>query len=179
MSDPMRSPYEPEPTVPLDPRPAQPGFAEPHPQSRYPAPYTPPQGYGQSVPDPAGYGEPNPYEQYPQAPYQPAPYPSAPYQPAVYLQPVDPRQLAYQQSLYNAQKSRVAAGLLAIFLGTLGIHNFYLGRTGIAVTQLLITVLTLGLGSIVTSVWALIEGILILTRSPSFATDAKGIPLRD
>ncbi len=97
----------------------------------------------------------------------------------VYLQPVDPRQLAYQQSLYAAQKSRVAAGLLAIFLGTLGIHNFYLGRTGTAVAQLLITVLTLGLGSIITSVWALIEGILILTRSPSFATDARGIPLRD
>ena len=30
-------------------------------------------------------------------------------------------------------KSKVTAGLLALFLGTLGIHNFYLGHTGKAV----------------------------------------------
>jgi TM2 domain-containing membrane protein YozV len=177
MSDPIRSPYEPEPTVPLDRGSAQPAYQQPEyqqppyrqPESppRYPASYETPQGYGQPVP--SGYGQPNPYE----------PLPQAPYAPMVYLQPTDPRQLAYQQNLYAAQKSRVAAGLLAIFLGTLGIHNFYLGRTGIAVTQLLITVLTLGFGSIITSVWALIEGILILTRSPSFVTDGRGIPLRD
>jgi TM2 domain-containing membrane protein YozV len=175
MSDPTRSPYEPEPTVPLDPSDPQ----------RYPAPYTPPQGYGQAVPGPSGWSQPPYAEPDPQSrpnPYVPPSYPQGPYAPPnqmVYLQPVDPRQLAYQQSLYAAQKSRIAAGLLAIFLGTLGIHNFYLGRTGIAVTQLLITVLTLGFGAIVTSVWALIEGILILTRSPSFLTDAKGVPLRD
>lgn len=32
-----------------------------------------------------------------------------------------------------AQKSKLAAGLLGIFLGGLGIHNFYLGYTGKAV----------------------------------------------
>ena len=77
----------------------------------------------------------------------------------------------------GAQKSKVAAGLLAIFLGTLGIHNFYLGNTGKAVAQLLITVLTCGAGAIVTSIWALIEGIMILTGS--IATDGKGVPLKD
>ena len=142
-------------------------------------PYTPPkyslpQDYGQT------YGQTGP--QALPSPYEPPSYPQRPYAeqaPMVYRPPVDPRQLAYQQSLYDAQKSRVAAGLLAIFLGSLGIHNFYLGRTGVAVAQLLITVLTLGLGAAVVSVWALVEGILILTRSPSFLTDARGIPLRD
>jgi TM2 domain-containing membrane protein YozV len=79
---------------------------------------------------------------------------------------------------YNPeQKSKLAAGLLGIFLGTLGIHNFYLGYTGKAVAQLLITVLTLGIGSIVTWVWGLVEGIMILTGS--IAVDGKGVPLRE
>ena len=77
----------------------------------------------------------------------------------------------------GAQKSKLAAGLLAIFLGTLGVHNFYLGYTGKAVAQLLITLLTCGIGAIGTSIWALVEGILILTGS--IKTDAKGIPLGD
>jgi TM2 domain-containing membrane protein YozV len=75
------------------------------------------------------------------------------------------------------QKSKIAAGVLGILLGSLGVHNFYLGYTGKAVAQLLITVLTLGLGSIISGVWGLIEGILILTGS--IDCDAAGIPLRD
>lgn len=75
------------------------------------------------------------------------------------------------------QKSKIAAGLFGILLGSLGIHNFYLGYTGKAVAQLLITVLTLGIGSIVTGIWGLIEGIMILTGS--IAYDANGVPLRD
>lgn len=41
-------------------------------------------------------------------------------------------------------KSKIAAGLLGIFLGYFGVHNFYLGYTGKAVAQLLITLLTCG-----------------------------------
>ena len=37
------------------------------------------------------------------------------------------------------QKSKMAAGLLGIFLGGLGIHNFYLGNTGKGVAQLLLS----------------------------------------
>ena len=75
------------------------------------------------------------------------------------------------------QKSKIAAGLLGIFLGSFGVHNFYLGNTGKAVAQLLITLLTCGIGAVVSSIWGLIEGILILTGSIN--TDAKGIPLKD
>jgi len=77
----------------------------------------------------------------------------------------------------NERKSKIAAGLLGIFLGGLGIHNFYLGYTGKAVTQLLITILTCGLGSFISGIWGLIEGIMILTDS--IKTDAKGNPLND
>ncbi len=62
-------------------------------------------------------------------------------------------------------KSKMAAGLLGIFLGSLGVHNFYLGFTGKAVAQLLITLLTCGFGAAISGVWGLIEGILILTGS--------------
>ena len=74
-------------------------------------------------------------------------------------------------------KSKVAAGLLGIFLGCFGVHNFYLGYTGKAIAQLLITVLSCFVLSVVTAVWGLIEGILILTGSIN--TDANGNPLRD
>lgn len=74
-------------------------------------------------------------------------------------------------------KSKLAAGLLGIFLGSLGIHNFYLGYTGKAVAQLLISLLTCGFGAVISSIWGLIEGILILTGD--IKVDGKGNPLRD
>ena len=62
-----------------------------------------------------------------------------------------------------SSKSAVAAGILGIFLGSLGVHNFYLGYTGKAVAQLLITLLSCGILSFVSAIWGLIEGILLLT----------------
>ncbi len=75
------------------------------------------------------------------------------------------------------QKSKMAAGLLGIFLGAFGVHNFYLGYTGKAVAQLLISVLSCGIFAVASEIWGLIEGIQILTGS--IKTDAKGIPLKD
>ena len=74
-------------------------------------------------------------------------------------------------------KSKLAAGLLGIFLGSLGVHNFYLGYTGKAVAQLLISVLSCFTLSFASAIWGLIEGILILTGSIS--VDGNGNPLRD
>lgn len=34
-------------------------------------------------------------------------------------------------------KSKVCAGLLGIFLGGLGIHNFYMGKTGLGIVDIL------------------------------------------
>jgi len=74
-------------------------------------------------------------------------------------------------------KSKVVAGILAIFIGSLGVHNFYLGYTNKAVAQLLITLLTCGAGSIISGIWGLIEGIYILTGKIN--TDANGVPLSE
>ena len=70
-------------------------------------------------------------------------------------------------------KSKMAAGLLGIFLGAWGIHNFYLGNTSRGVIQIVVTIVTCGIGGI----WGLIEGIMILCGSIN--TDANGVPLQD
>ena len=46
----------------------------------------------------------------------------------------------------SEQKSKLAAGLMGILIGSLGIHNFYLGYTTKAVIQLVLTVATCGIG---------------------------------
>jgi TM2 domain-containing membrane protein YozV len=71
-------------------------------------------------------------------------------------------------------KSKLVAGLLGIFLGGFGVHRFYLGYTQIGVIQIIVTIVTCGLGSL----WGLIEGILILTGS-GIKEDAQGRPLVD
>jgi TM2 domain-containing membrane protein YozV len=66
----------------------------------------------------------------------------------------------------NPQPEQVAAGppksrttfiVLGIFLGMLGVHNFYAGYTGKAVGQLCLSVLTLGVLAVASWVWAIIE----------------------
>ncbi len=82
-----------------------------------------------------------------------------------------------QPIVVGEQKSKIVAGLLGIFLGSLGVHNFYLGYTGKGVAQLLITLLSCGAGATITSIWGLIEGILILTGS--IDKDSNNVPLKD
>ena len=86
---------------------------------------------------------------------------------------------SWQQSNENSNvkysdKSKLAAGLLGIFLGGLGIHNFYLGYTGKAVAQLILFFFCAG---IVSSIWGFIEGIMILAGS--IDRDAQGKKLTD
>ena len=62
-------------------------------------------------------------------------------------------------------KSKIVAGILGIFLGGFGIHNFYLGYSSKGLTQLLLTTvgwIFLGLGPIIAGIWGFIEGIDIL-----------------
>lgn len=134
--------------------------------------------YGQSRPQygQAQYGQPQPgySQQYGQFGYDQQAYRQMPgYQP-------QPQQPAY----YPQPKSKLAAGLLGIFLGALGVHNFYLGYTGKAVAQLLLTLVgwvLFGLGPVVAWVWGLIESILILcsTYGSNWHRDAKGFELSD
>lgn len=81
------------------------------------------------------------------------------------------------------QKSRMAAGLMGILfgllMGGLGIHNFYLGYTKKAVTQLLISILgaCLIVGPLVSGIWCLVDGIRILAGDIN--VDANGVALKD
>ena len=97
------------------------------------------------------YQAPQPEYQAPQPEYQ-APQPDA---------PVGGR-------LPSRSKEKLVAGLLALFLGTLGIHKFYLGYTKAGVIMLLVSVIgsvLFGAGPAVMAVIALIEAIMYLTKS--------------
>lgn len=79
-----------------------------------------------------------------------------------------------------SSKSKIAAGLLGIFLGAFGVHNFYLGNTGKAVGQLLSTLIgwvLCGVGPVFSATWGLVEGIMILCGS--IDKDASGKKLKD
>ncbi len=98
-------------------------------------------------------------------------------------QPYDQQQYGQPMPVGQAQKSKIAAGLLGIFLGSLGVHNFYLGNTGKAVAQLLLTLIgwIIIVGPIISGIWALIEAILILCSNygSPWHRDARGIELAD
>ena len=69
-------------------------------------------------------------------------------------------------------KSRLIAGLLGLFIGGLGIHNFYLGYTGRGICQLIL-IWVPGINLII-GIWVLIEVVHIFAGKPK---DAKGLPL--
>ena len=67
----------------------------------------------------------------------------------------------------DSEKGRLAAGLLAIFLGGLGVHKFYLSYTGAGVAMLLISIFgaVILIGPILMGLCGLIEGIIYLMKS--------------
>ena len=81
----------------------------------------------------------------------------------------------YQQQPQNGgippgydQKSRMVYILLALFLGGLGIHNFYAGHTQNGVIQLILGLLSCG-G--ISFIWAIIDMITV-------KTDGNGVPMK-
>ncbi len=60
----------------------------------------------------------------------------------------------------TASKSRTAYILLALFLGTLGIHNFYSGHTKHGLIKLALIV-ACGLGVLVNPIWSIVEMITV------------------
>lgn len=69
----------------------------------------------------------------------------------------------------EGSKSKVVAALFAFFLGGLGVHNFYLGYIGKGIAQLLLTLVgwLFIFGPIISSIWAFIEFICLLTGAIS------------
>ena len=77
--------------------------------------------------------------------------------------------LAFNDPYLHVAKKSVAYIVLAIFLGELGIHNFYAGYAGRGVAQLLITILSFGLLFWISWIWALVE-LCVMTN------DGRGVP---
>ena len=71
-----------------------------------------------------------------------------------------------ESNLTEASNKKLAAGLLAIFLGSFGVHKFVLGYNTAGLIMLLVTVLTCGVAGFVMGVIGIIEGIIYLTKSP-------------
>lgn len=86
-------------------------------------------------------------------------------------------------------KSKMAAGLLGIFLGAYGAHNFYLGKKERAITQLALTIVGIVLMFFVVGffivagiqIWGFVEGILILVshKGSQWHLDGAGNELID
>ncbi len=57
------------------------------------------------------------------------------------------------------KKTAVVAYLLWFFVGLFGGHNFYLKRTGVAVTQLILSITIIGM--LITVFWVLVDAFLI------------------
>jgi TM2 domain-containing membrane protein YozV len=57
------------------------------------------------------------------------------------------------------KKTALVAYLLWFFVGIFGGHNFYLKRTGVAVTQLILSITIVGM--LITVFWVLVDAFLI------------------
>ena len=144
----------------------------------YPAaqPYVPAQSVSATQYPPSAYGGPLGLSQAAAAapartanPASPAPPPGAasPYSQAVSsAYPYASSAARYGRS----EKSRTTFIVLGIFLGMLGVHNFYAGYTGRAVGQLCLSVLTIGVMAVFSWIWAIVE-ICVVTR------DSAGLEL--
>ncbi|UMB67642.1 TM2 domain-containing protein [Mycobacterium paraterrae] len=71
-----------------------------------------------------------------------------------------------------SDRSKVTAGLLGLFFGSLDVGRFYLGYTGMGIAQIAATWLTCGIGGL----WPLIDAIMILAGK---VPDAQGRILRE
>ena len=84
-----------------------------------------------------------------------------------------------EESVQAFAGKKIAGGICAILLGSLGIHEFILGLTTPGLIMLLVSVLTCFIGSVPMSIIGLVEGIVYLTKSDedfyqTYAVEKKG-----
>jgi len=73
---------------------------------------------------------------------------------------LDARELILlEQEVRSRGKNMVIAYVLWYFLGIFGGHRFYMGKTGSAIAQLVLTVTVIGL--IVTVIWWIVDAFLV------------------
>ena len=111
----------------------------------------------------------------PSGQYPPPPGPYPPPYPQAYMDPAAPFGRHPLTGEPLSEKSKTVAGLLQLLglFGLVGIGRIYLGYTGLGVAQLVVGLLTCGLGAVV---WGIIDAIMILTDK---VRDPQGRPLRD
>jgi hypothetical protein len=75
-----------------------------------------------------------------------------------------------------SDKTKLAAGLLGIFLGVFGVGRFYRGQVGLGIAQLAVSVFSCGIGTL----WGFIEGIIVLMAAPGSPSslDSNGRVMR-
>lgn len=148
-------------------------FEEPGPGSQHqqqPSPY-------QSRYQQQGYQQPNYQQQgYPMQGY-PQPGAQQQNQPMPYQQ-YQPVHSGYQA---GATKSKIAAALLAFFLGVFGAHDFYMKRNGRAVGKLSLLVIgtipLMGWIHTILGIWVIIDFVRILLGHGEMGHDKRGTPL--
>lgn len=125
--------------------------------------------------DPGSLPPPPPGYQPPPPGYQPPQYPPPPQYNGAYYDPAAPYGRTPMTGEPYSDKSKVVAGLLQLLglFGLVGIGRMYLGYTGLGVAQLLVGLVTCGIGAVI---WGIIDAILILTDK---VRDPSGRPLRD
>ncbi len=74
-----------------------------------------------------------------------------------------------------SDKSKIVAGLLQLLglIGIVGIGRIYMGDTKLGVIQLIVGIVTCGIGA---WIWGIIDAIMIFTDN---VRDPQGRPLRD
>lgn len=139
-----------------------PGNVEPQGNSGYPPPgqgYPPAGAQGYPPPGAAGY---------------PPGYPPPAY-PGAYPDPMAPYGRHPMTGEPLSDKSKTVGGLLQLLglIGLVGIGRIYIGDTGLGVTQLIVGLITCGIGAVI---WGVIDAVLFLTDK---VRDPQGRPLRD
>ena len=112
----------------------------------------------------------------PPPPGYPPPYPPPLGQyPAAYMDPAAPYGRHPLTGEPLSDKSKVVAGLLQLLglVGLVGIGRIYLGYTGLGIAQLVVGLITCGIGAVI---WGVIDAVLLITDK---VRDPQGRPLRD
>lgn len=81
------------------------------------------------------------------------------------LTPPPPRGVPYDPVIAAKASSKLAAGILGILLGGLGIHKFVLGYNRAGLIMLLVSVLSCGVAYLPMHVIGMIEGVLYITKT--------------
>lgn len=123
----------------------------------------PPPHQPQYQPPPRGYAQ------------QPPGYPPPGQYPPAYMDPAAPYGRHPLTGEPLSDKSKIIAGLLQLIglFGLVGIGRIYLGYTGLGVAQLVVGLVTCGIGAVV---WCIIDAVLIFTDK---VRDPEGRPLRE